>query len=150
MRRALPAGDPYGLHPQDGAGYGSARPDAGARWRWQGNGATTRGVAMKLGWAAWGVIGFAAIGGAAFLLLREQLDLARIGTAYVAKQTCSCLYVGGRTPDSCASDYDPDIYRLFSVRIETETATQAVSTQAFSIFRARAVFEPGFGCTLVE
>ncbi len=101
-------------------------------------------------WAVWGAAGLAAVALTAFLLLREQVDLARIGVAYAAKQTCSCLYVGGRTPESCASDYDPATYRLFSVRIETEGPTQAVSVQAFSVFRARAVFEPGYGCTLVE
>jgi hypothetical protein len=101
-------------------------------------------------WVVWGVAGLAAVVLSAFLLLREQLDLARIGVAYAAKQTCSCLFVGGRTPESCATDYDPATYRLFAVNIETEGPTQAVNVQAFSVFRARAVFEPGYGCTLVE
>ena len=33
---------------------------------------------------------------------RDTFATARIGTTYVAKQTCSCLFVAGRPLDSCS------------------------------------------------
>src|SRR5438046_1375822 len=73
---------------------------------------------------------------------RNAYDTARIGAAYVAKHTCSCLFVAGRTADSCSHDYDPEAARLLSV----QPAASSVTVSALAgVMSARAEFEDGFG-----
>jgi hypothetical protein len=75
------------------------------------------------------------------------VDQAHIGTAYVAKLTCSCLFVSRRTPQSCATDYDAAAVRPLT----REIAGQSVTVSALGhIIATRAVFEPGFGCHVVN
>ena len=45
--------------------------------------------------------------GVAIWFGRGTYQTARLGTVYVAKQTCSCLFIAHRTPESCRTDYDP-------------------------------------------
>ena len=83
---------------------------------------------------------------AAALLVRKFSPLGRIGTGYAAEQTCSCLFVSGRTPDSCKGDLDPLARKLVSVRVGSDE----VSASALGIMHARAKYEAARGCTLVE
>lgn len=78
---------------------------------------------------------------------RTVYSTASIGAAYVAKQTCSCMFVVGRTAQSCSQDYDPEAARLLSV--QTDQSSVTVSALA-GLFSARAEFETGFGCHLVN
>ena len=73
---------------------------------------------------------------------REQVALARIGTAFAAKQTCSCLFVSGRSLNSCRRDYNPDVARWFTWRVGERSVTVSV----LGIFSSTSVFESGFGC----
>lgn len=74
---------------------------------------------------------------------RDTFATARIGTTYVAKQTCSCLFVAGRPPDSCRTDFDPEALRSLDVAI----AGNAVTVSALrGLISARAEFEKGYGC----
>lgn len=82
---------------------------------------------------------------AAALPLAHYAPFARIGAAYAAKQTCSCLFVSGRPLESCLQDFSPRDRALLSIRAEAE----AVRTSALGgLASARARFEPGFGCSL--
>src|ERR1700757_589463 len=80
-------------------------------------------------------------------LVHRVVEQAHIGTAYVAKLTCSCLFVSHRSPQSCATDYDAAAARALT----REIAGQSVTVSALGhVIAARAVFEPGFGCHLVN
>ena len=54
-----------------------------------------------------GLVVLVAIVAVAMFAGRETWATAKIGTVYVAKQTCSCLFVAGRPMESCRTDYDP-------------------------------------------
>ena len=74
---------------------------------------------------------------------RDTWATAKIGTVYVAKQTCSCLFVAGRTMDSCRTDYDPAAIKPLTV----EAQDKGVKVSALAgLVSARSEFEPGFGC----
>lgn len=74
---------------------------------------------------------------------RDTLATARIGATYVAKQTCSCLFVAGRSLDSCNTDFDPESLRSLDV----VTGSGAVTVSALAgLISSRAEFEKGFGC----
>ena len=83
---------------------------------------------------------------AAVLALRRIVPLGRIGSGYAAKQTCSCLFVSGRTLESCRGDLDPLALKLVSMRIGSDEVRASVA----GIMHARAHFDAARGCTLVE
>ena len=72
--------------------------------------------------------------------------LGRIGSGYAAEQTCACLFVSGRTLASCRTDLDPLALRLVSIA----PGEHEVRTTTLGIFRARAVYDARYGCSLVE
>lgn len=74
---------------------------------------------------------------------RDTFATARIGTTYVAKQTCSCLFVAGRPLDSCSTDFDPESLQALDVIAGNGAVT--VSTLG-GLISSRAEFENGFGC----
>jgi hypothetical protein len=85
------------------------------------------------------VTGIIAIGA---YFARDQIVLVRIGTAFAAKQTCSCLLVSRRSPESCMKDYDPEVANRFSWHV----GDRRVTVSALGIFSSTAVFDDGFGC----
>ena len=81
--------------------------------------------------------------GAAMFFGRDTWTTAKLGTVYVAKQTCSCLFVAGRPMDSCRTDYDPAAIKPLTV----EKLEHGVKVTALGgIVAAQAQFEQGFGC----
>lgn len=78
---------------------------------------------------------------------RDTFATARIGTTYVAKQTCSCLFVAGRSIDSCSTDFDPEALRSLDV----VSGSSAVTVSALGgLISSRAKYENGFGCHSVN
>ena len=74
---------------------------------------------------------------------RDTFATARIGTTYVAKQTCSCLFVAERPLESCRTDFDADSLRSLDV----VTSKDGVTVSALGgLISARARFEQGYGC----
>ncbi|SRR5258706_16451469 len=71
-------------------------------------------------------------------------DLANIGAGYTAQQTCACLFIGGRTLESCMTDLDPLARRLITVR----PGTDEVTATGMGLSTATARYEKGFGCSL--
>ncbi len=80
-------------------------------------------------------------------LAHRVVEQAHIGTAYVAKLTCSCLFVSHRSGQSCATDYDAAAVR--PMRLEVDGQSVTVSALGH-VIATRAVFEQGFGCHLVN
>lgn len=99
----------------------------------------------KRRWFAAGLAVVVVAGVAAWKLLRLS-DLARIGAGYTAQQTCACLFVSRRPPESCRQDLEP-MARWF---ISANIGAQEVSTRAFGLARARSRYQQGFGCSLTE
>ncbi len=71
-------------------------------------------------------------------------DLLTAGAGYSAQQTCSCLWVSGRTLESCQTDLDPLARRLISMRLGPDEVTAS----GFGLATATARYEKGFGCSL--
>src|ERR1043166_446304 len=79
----------------------------------------------------------------AWRVLRVPL-LLNIGTGYAAQQTCACMFVSGRSLDSCLGDLEPLARKLISVR----PGTAEVTASGFALETATARYEKGFGCSL--
>ena len=75
------------------------------------------------------------------------VEQAHIGTAYVAKLTCSCLFVSHRPLQSCATDYDMPEARLLTEEVGNGSVTVSALGHLIS---TRAVFDQGFGCHLTN
>jgi hypothetical protein len=84
--------------------------------------------------------------GAGAVFASDAPAFLRIGTAYAAKQTCSCLFVSGRELASCKGEYDQTSARLLSWRADE----RSVTVSALGLVSAEAVFEEGFGCRLAR
>jgi hypothetical protein len=72
--------------------------------------------------------------------------LVNIGTGYAAQQTCACLFVSGRTIESCLGDLEPLARKLISIH----PGTAEVTASGFALDTATARYEKGFGCSLRE
>ena len=83
---------------------------------------------------------------ALLLLGRRFVPLGRLGTGYAAEVTCACLFVSGRTLDSCRGDLDPLAQKLVSITVGNDE----VRTSSIGVIRARARYDAATGCTLVE
>lgn len=79
------------------------------------------------------------------IFLRDQAAFGKIATAYVAKQTCSCLHVGGRSLESCRTDYAPEDLALITIATSGQDVRASALGGAVS---ATARHTPGFGCTI--
>ena len=95
-------------------------------------------------WLALGVLTFLLVAAiVAWRVFRVSL-LLNIGTGYAAQQTCACLFVSGRTLDSCLGDLDPLARKLISIH----PGTAEVTASGFALKTATARYEKGFGCSL--
>jgi hypothetical protein len=72
--------------------------------------------------------------------------LGRIGSGYAAEQTCACLFISGRQLESCKHDLEPLAQKIVTLA----PGDHEVTARVFGLMRARARYEPGFGCALVE
>ncbi len=78
--------------------------------------------------------------------LKDQIQFAKIGTAYGAKMVCSCRFVAGRPMESCRKDFTLDLSAInFSERDNTIKASVLGG-----LVKSEARFEPGLGCALVK
>lgn len=70
--------------------------------------------------------------------------LLAAGVGYSAQQTCACLWVSGRSLESCETDLDPLAKKLVSMRV----GSSEVTASGFGLATATASYEKGFGCSL--
>ena len=95
-------------------------------------------------WLALGAVVFLVIAVAvAWRVFRVPL-LVNIGTGYSAQQTCACLFVSGRTLESCLGDLEPLARKLITIH----PGDAEVTASSFALASATAHYEKGFGCSL--
>lgn len=70
---------------------------------------------------------------------------AGVGAAAMAKVVCSCVFVDGRSLDSCRAD-DPPGFEGIPVTIDANAKTATGST--FGLIKRRAIYSEAYGCTL--
>src|SRR5690348_12298635 len=70
--------------------------------------------------------------------------LLNIGTGYAAQQTCACLFVSGRTVESCLGDLDPLARKLISIH----PGDAEVTASGLALTSATAHYDKDFGCSL--
>jgi hypothetical protein len=80
--------------------------------------------------------------GIGILVAWHGVPTLRIATAYAAKQTCSCLFVSGRSLDSCLLDFDPGLSRWFS----WDSTEPAVVVSFAGTISSEAAITDGAGC----
>lgn len=90
--------------------------------------------------------------------LKERVALGNVGSAYAAKQICSCRFVSEREMESCKADFTPDIREsleqltiLESYIDATGRTDQSITVSALGgVISAKATFQPGLGCVLQD
>jgi hypothetical protein len=84
-------------------------------------------------------------GGVTWAYGEEASGMAEVGTAYGAKNACSCRYLAGRELGSCSDDFLPGMEAVFLSEDEEE---QAVTAYVPLIASNTARYHQGFGCML--
>lgn len=97
-------------------------------------------------WIALGVAWFAAVACAAHHYFANRGRVAEdYGPGWVAKELCSCLWVGERSLESCRSDLPYYLAKVKAEVLEDERAVRGFDDSGQRIARYR---DDGGGCTL--
>lgn len=67
------------------------------------------------------------------------------GTAYGAKNACSCRYIAGRSMESCKEDFIPGMEAVF---LSEDEGQMSVTAYAPLVTTTTAQYREGFGCVL--
>jgi hypothetical protein len=92
-------------------------------------------------------VGLIILIGAGFLAYRAGRSQASIGAGYVAHQMCSCVFVAGRSYESCRPDMLPVMDRIRSEIIERD-GLEGVRGWIPLFADRTAIRTPGLGCSL--
>lgn len=87
---------------------------------------------------------------AAFALVAAYVvfsPILMVGTGYAAKVLCSSAYVSGRPYESIAGE-DLKIPGISRIKVSLDEKNRAADASVMGIFKSRAIFRPGLGCTL--
>jgi hypothetical protein len=106
-------------------------------------------IGRAFSWRKLIVLGVLAVAAIAALETWRRLrpsDLVHIGAGYAAEQTCACVFISHRTPESCMTDLEPLARRFVAVRVGADE----VIAGTLGLSRAVARYEQGFGCSLRE
>ncbi len=76
----------------------------------------------------------------------ELMQTADVATRYVAKMTCSCVYVVERPLAACLGDLPADASRAKVRQVEGANRIEA----KILWIKAHAVYEEGRGCKLID
>jgi hypothetical protein len=88
-------------------------------------------------------------GAAAFFAARMHLPtLIEIGPGYSADLACMCVFVSGRTPESCIGDLDPLARRLVSVSVAA--GRRSVTARSLGLVHRTARYRDEYGCALED
>ncbi|MBW2311919.1 MAG: serine hydrolase [Deltaproteobacteria bacterium] len=79
---------------------------------------------------------------------RYLSSIAPIGTGYAAKILCSSVYVSGRDYESVMNE-DLEIIGDFKIKAWLDQEGRAAEASMLGLFKKRALYREGLGCTLV-
>lgn len=96
-----------------------------------------------LRWTAGAIIAAAVAGGGYWFW--QTSVAADVGSAAMAKVICSCVFVDGRSLESCRAD-DPPGFDGVSVRVDTTNRTATGSV--LGLIERTASYSAEYGCTL--
>ncbi len=74
-------------------------------------------------------------------------DMGAVGTGYTAKIMCSSVFVSGRDPED-VWEVDLAMPRGYFVGYEVDFEDKSVEASVFGLFRRKAVYRDGLGCTI--
>ena len=97
---------------------------------------------MRKHWLVIALVVIVAVGVGGYFGLQRPMLYGRIGTTYAAKQTCSCLFVSGRSLAACQADLPGPADNLIKLSVEGHH----VQASAYGIVHASASYEEGYGC----
>lgn len=102
-------------------------------------------------WLRWVLFGALLVILAALALAwRQFTPLPRLGSVYVAKQYCSCLFVAGRPEASCRAEFKPNI-DSFKLKVDRGGLPRTASVEAsLLIFSGKATYDSRYGCTIAR
>ena len=72
-----------------------------------------------------------------------------IMSGFTAKNMCSCVFIGGRADSSVAAEELSD-FPLSLAAYEIDKANKSVTSTVLGMAKKKAIYRPGFGCTLVN
>lgn len=72
-----------------------------------------------------------------------------IMSGFTAKNMCSCVFIGGRADSSVAAEELGD-FPLSLAAYEIDSANKSVTSTVLGMAKKKAIYRPGFGCTLVN
>jgi CubicO group peptidase (beta-lactamase class C family) len=74
-----------------------------------------------------------------------------IGTGHAAKTICSNVFISQRDPQQVFTEDIAPVHMLFApIRFSVDRDEKSVTSTALGIFKTKAVFRPGCGCTVVK
>jgi CubicO group peptidase (beta-lactamase class C family) len=74
-----------------------------------------------------------------------------IGTGHAAKTLCSNVFISERDPQQVFTEDIAPVHMLFALtRFTVDREEKSVTSTAFGIFKTKAIFRPGCGCTVVN
>jgi len=99
---------------------------------------------MKLVKALVIMMGVLAIAGACLwqFWLKDQVEAAKIGTAFAAQQVCSCRFVAERDMASCKGDFVRDVSPFTFIEDDTTITVSVLGGQIAN----SSTYQEGLGC----
>ena len=89
------------------------------------------------------------VGAAVLFAARMRLPtMAGLGPGYSAEISCACVFISGRTLESCRGDLDSLARRVVSISVAP--ASRSVTAHTFGLVRRTARYHDGYGCVLEE
>ncbi len=101
--------------------------------------------ARRLGLFAIGGLALAGIVYAALVVRPRLQPIATIASGYMARVTCACHFIGGRSLSSCLTDRESGMER---VRVSIDTTARRATASVPFLASVSATHTPGLGCVV--
>lgn len=76
---------------------------------------------------------------------------ARVGSTYLAKQVCSCVFVAERPYPDCVDEFRPDSGKFSIIVDRAKLPTEGrIRTSFAGLIKGEARYSRGYGCTVVK
>ena len=91
-----------------------------------------------------GAVAAVAVAGGGYWVWQTSIA-ADVGAAAMAKVICSCVFVEGRSLESCRADDPPG---FDGVGVSVDAATKSATGDVLGLIKRRATYSEAYGCTL--